>query len=573
MNKLLPILTLLLLFTLNGCSVTKWSVTDQEKVDNSDFSLLNSEEFISQVDQVSPTRPVLKIALFSRNEYEYKKKIEVERSIQRYQPRLGYMLFGLLGASASFYAANTTEFENSLSKTQSLALNTTGALLVTLGLLNSKPVGEPNITGERRLLRESGSELRIDTVRIAGELEEKVAVTAYYEGDIVAPRTERDFTDGSIEINLAAEIQPVNYSSDPDDQFRIEFIRKGKISNYNVPVSSVFQAFAEVKEEISPLRNEAEINSDNVLIDLAQGSQLELIEVSQLWTKVKYGTYESYISTDDINIIWRPSDFAQRISVIEVPVVPFGNIDIESNIPTLYPATPERAALIIANENYRTPGSERTYVRRDGRLMESYFTDGLGVREYRISTVYDFDSNQQVVRGYNDFANSVLNEESIGLVYIAGNGAVIDGIPYLLNINGLENIEAAVNLENLFEVLGKIESKSMLLFIDIDFSRSPNKSYNLVNLANILLEGNPNSAIIFGNRFGDTSSVYMSAYGEQKRHFIFPYFLAEALKEGNTQISEILNHLNRNVSYTSRRLFNIPQEIIFFGNQEIDLAQ
>jgi hypothetical protein len=561
----------LLLFS--SCSVTRWEVNRLDRVDTTDFKLLQSEEFIQQMNPVTPSRPVFRLAMYARNSYEYKKKVEVERSLQRYQPRLGYAVFGLMGASAAFYAANTTEFESSLSRTQSVALNSAGALLVGMSFLNNKPVGEPKKTGETRLIRTSGSEIRVDTVRINGKVDEKVYTTVYHRNEVIIPRTEWDFSKGQVEINLAAEIQPVPYSGDPDEFFRIEFIRDGQVRNYNIPVSSVFQAFAEVKAEITPLRNAAEIDRENVLIDLAQGSQLELIEVSQLWTKVRYGTYESYISTDDINIIWRPSDFADRISVIEVPVVPFGNIDVEANLPLLYPATPERVSLIVANENYRNPGSERPYVLRDGRMMEEYFTTSLGVRDYRSVKIYDFESNQQVLRAYERFVNGIYNENSTGFVYLAGNGRLIEGKPYLLSIEGEERSNTAVDLESLFEALGRLKLKSLFVFADIDFSGTQDLNYNLNDLAARLTDGNNESVVFFSGRFGESSFPFMSAYADQKRHHIFPYFLASALKEKRTSVTAISEYLDRNVSYTARRLFNRPQEVMIFGNKSLNLAE
>ncbi len=558
---------------LNGCSVTRWEVTQLDRVDTSDFKLLSSEEFIQQAYPVTPSRPVFNLALYAKNTYEYKKKVEVERSLQRYRPRLGYALFGLMGASAAFYAANTTEFESSLSQTQSVALNSAGALLVGMSFLNTEPVGEPKKTGETRLIRTSGSEIRVDTVRVNGKFEETVGITVYFRDKVVIPRTDRDFSKGQVEVNLAAEIQPVTYTGDPDDQFRIEFIRDGQVRNYNVPVSAIFRAFAEVKADITPLRNEAEIDRENVLIDLAQGSQLELIEVSQLWTKVRYGTYESYISTDDINIIWRPSDFADRISVIEVPVVPFGNIDVESDLPVLYPATPDRAALIIANENYRIPGTERPYVLRDGRMMEEYFRNALGVRDYRSVKVYDFESNQQVLRTYERFVSNIYGENSTVFVYLAGNGTLIDGKPYLLSIEGMERPTAAVDLESLFQALGNLSVKSVFVFSDIDFSGSQDLNYNLNDLASTLNSGSNESVVFFSGRFGESSFPFMSAYSDQKRHHIFPYYLASAMKEKRTSVTAITDYLNRNVSYTARRLFNRPQEVIVYGNKSLDLAE
>lgn len=563
---------LFMLCCTSACTVTKWNVIDQEKVDDSDFKLLSNTEFLSQSGQVSPNRPVFRVELFSRNEYEYVRKIESERTIQKYRPRPGFVLLSLLGASAAVYAAY--DLQDSQPDNRDGILYATGGALAVLGFLNSRPVGEPTKTGERRLLRRSGTEVRVDTVRASSQPGEEVRVSVYYEGDLVVEPTNRNFDNGQLEMNLASEIQPQNYGSNPSESFRVEVVRQGNVNNFMVPVTSVFQSFVEVEAEISPLRNAPEISRDNVLIDLALGSQLELIEVQDQWTKVQYGSYQSYIATNDIKVLWRPSDFAQRISVIEVPFVPFGNIDVESNIPVINSVSPNRSALIVVNENYTNQSLQRPFARRDGQLMEAYLQDGLGYLSNKITSSYDFESSAQPTRAYTNFLTTLNSGESDVFVFLSGRGGFNgDGNPVLLTVDGPQQASRALELNALFQGLGNSGAKSIIVVADIDFTGAGRSDYSLGDLANLITDGNPNSAVLFGTEYANPSGVFMSAYGDQKRHYIFPYFFANAIKDGNTSIGDIKDYLDRNVSYTSRRLFNLPQEVLFFGNPNLDLAQ
>ena len=570
-NKFIYIALIFLLST-SACTVTRWRVIDQDKVDNSDFELLSNTEFLLQTGQVTPERPVFSLELFSRNEYEYTRKIESERTIQKYRPRTGFVLLSLLGASAAIYAAY--DLQDNQPDSRDGILYATGGALGVLGFLNSKPVGEPTRTGEKRLLRKSGTEVRVDTVRTTSQSGEVVQVSVFYQGDIVVERSQRNFDNGQLEMNLASEIQPQNYGANPDEAFRVEVVRQGRVNNYEIPVTSIFQAFVEVQEEVSPLRNAPEVDRANVIIDLALGSQLELIEVQGEWTKVQYGSYQSYIATEDINILWRPSDFAQRISVIEVPFVPFGNIDVESDIPVLSDLNVNKSALIVVNENYVDQSIQRAFARRDGQLIEAYLQNGLGFLANKISSSYDFESSAQPTRAYTNLLSTFNEGESDVFVFLSGRGGFnSDGHPTLLTTDGISEAGRALDLNILFEALAALDAQSVVVIADIDFSANNNPGYNLDRLASVLTDANENAAVMFSTEFGNPSGVFMSAYGDQKRHYIFPYYFANALKEGHTTINDIKDYLDRNVSYTSRRLFNLPQEVVVFGNLNIDLAQ
>jgi hypothetical protein len=74
--------------------------------------------------------------------------------------------------------------------------------------------------------------------------------------------------------------------------------------------------------------------------------------------------------------------------------------------------------------------------------------------------------------------------------------------------------------------------------------------------------------MIFSSDGRSQSQLYTKQGLAQKYHSIFSYYLADALKKGSKSTNMIINHLQRNVDYTSRRLHNEPQNILFFGNHD-----
>ncbi len=132
----------------------------------------------------------------------------------------------------------------------------------------------------------------------------------------------------------------------------------------------------------------------------------------------------------------------------------------------------------------------------------------------------------------------------------------------------------------MFNRIGDIPSAKTVVLSDIDFasgsndeSFSENEMRNIIE-ANVspLLSQNPNSSVLMGSQLNNSSRLYMSGEGEDKKHHIFPYFFAKALQERRTALSDIYQFLERNVSYTSRRLFDRPQDPLLLGNTQLNLA-
>ena len=125
-----------------------------------------------------------------------------------------------------------------------------------------------------------------------------------------------------------------------------------------------------------------------------------------------------------------------------------------------------------------------------------------------------------------------------------------------------------INLNAFFNGVLQLPFKELIILLDID-NVSDIKTEIIEPLAEQILDKNENIALLVSSTETQRSRDYTSSSGEQKRHSIFSYFIADAIKKGATDVSSILNHLQRNVDYTSRRLHDEPQHILFFGNSEL----
>ncbi|WP_421774650.1 caspase family protein [Gracilimonas sp.] len=555
-----------------GCSSTSWVVVDEEALDISDYELVMSRYYLESTNGISPNQPLIHFDLKSINTYEYAERVKTERYIQRYRPRIGYVLLGAAGAGLSYYAAFSDQLLDRPTDEQRYALMGAGTLLTGLSFMNMKPVGEPTRTGESRLLRQTGTATEVDTTDARPYNTGNPGIRISYNNRVLVENEEWDFNGGRISINLAEEVDAGIFGESPTQNIVVEAFYDSLSQKKEVSVPSVFEQFVVVDVQITALRNEPESNPGNILTDLAEGSQLKLVSKEGDWYKVLYGISETWVSANDVRTIWRPSEFASDLSVIAIPNVPFGSIDVERNIPVLGRSSLNSGAFILSNNQYEGELSERIYGQRDAKLMEEYFIQGFGVRSTRVFKAMNAPSDLMVERAYSRLAATLNGSRHNLNVYLNGYAEIRDGQVYLLGSELTEGGELPlIDLSKLFRAFNNLDLNSIKVFADLDILNESGSSAALEDLASIITDQNFASAVFFASRPDQRSGIYSSTNGEQNRHSIFTYYLAEAIKQRNMSMNAIFDHLERNVPFTSRSLYERPQNPLFFGNRELEL--
>jgi hypothetical protein len=555
-----------------GCSSTSWVIVDEEALDINDYERVSSRFYMESTNGITPTQPLIHFDLKSINTYEYAQRIKTERYIQRYRPRLGYVLLGLAGAGIPYYAAFSNQLLDRPSDEQRYALSGAGSLLTGLAFFNMKPVGEPTETGESRLLRQTGTIQEVDTLEARPYDMQEPGMKISYNGQVLTEYPEWNFNGGRVTINLAEEVDASLFGENPSKSLIVTATYDTLSQTREVPIQSVFEQFIVVEAQITALRNEPKSNPANVLTDLAEGSQLKLIAKEGEWYNVLYGISETWVSVNDVRTIWRPSEFASDLSIIAIPNVPFGSIDVERNIPVLGRSSLNSAAFILSNNEYEGNISERIYGQRDAKLMEEYFIQGFGVRSTRVVKAMDVASDRLVERAFSRLASSMSESRQNLRVYINGYAEIIDSKVFLLSSELNEEGEKRyIDLQKLFRAFNNLELNSILIIADLDILNDSGSTEPLESLARIITDNDYGSGVFFGSRPDQRSGIYSSNNGEQNRHSLFTYYVAEAIKERNMTMNAIYKHLERNVPFTSRSLYDRPQNPLFFGNEELKL--
>lgn len=574
------LLFILCLFITSSCSSSRWLVTEQNSVNaDREPAILNEENIILLQNEPSVEDPVMRFATYKVVEKEYEERVRVERTVQKYRPKWKFVILGAAGALFSAMVANTDLVLHPPTVGQQVAFNVTAAILAGLALSNMEPVGDPIYTGETRLQRRSGSEIIKDTTR-TDALEEDLGINLSidYKGETVFSDSNIVLSEGSFDINLATFLDYINDDIDTQSSLQINLAFNGFHSTYTIPVTDFLAPFITVTQPVALLRNEPAVDEMNVVTEVGSGSSLPLIPREyDDWYVVRFGSSDVFVSKNAGEIEWMSEVESGSPDIFEFADIPFGEIDVENSVPVIKDQNPNDRALIITN-GFASSVEPRQYLGRDHELFRFYMRYAMQMDESQIHEI-QVDSSGN----FQSYLPTTSDMDSTGtlIVYLSGEAYIDES--QKIHLAQISTEDGASTLETgLLNVFDKWNPSEMVLFADLEFKNaddlnnqngSRNSQQSLQTFADTLMRRVPNSAVIFSHRPGQQSSLYIGRGTENKRHHIFSYYLADALRNRNTEIFDIVRYLENNVDYTARRLHDRPQDIQAFGNLTIDLAE
>ncbi len=578
--RLPAIILILTVLPLFSCTSSRWVVTDENAVDTTQEPVVLSEKKVLLPHRYADTdNPTMSFSVYTIFEKEFEQRIMAERTIQQYRPRWGFMALSLAGAAFAAAAANSTFILPAVSGNQKLALNITAGILAIFSVTNLKPVGEPIYTGETELMRRSGTEVRLDTVRAVNydsDLEASLYVT--FQEDTVYSRNQFLAQNGTVEINLAAIADGINENVSGESILTVVIGYNGKADSYPVQADTFLRPYIHITTPVAIVRNAPVVNELNVITEIGAGSSLQLIEEGPgEWYRVRFGGSEVFITGNSGEVKWISEASSGLPDIFEFEEIPFGQVDVETSVPILKRNNPNDRAIILTN-GFADGADLRQYLDRDHQLFEFYMRYALQLSNDQIYLI-EMDSDGT----WQDRLMSVSAMDSPGslFVYFSGYATLTEEgnmyIDYAEEPDGEGLISGFI-----FNEFERLNPSAVYLFGDFHYSVSHRNgtitpirtayTFALQETANRLLRRIPNSVIIFSSRPGQISSIYTGAGMENRRHHIFNYYWADALRRRNTRMSAIIRHLENNVDYTSRRLHDRPQEILAFGNFTLNIA-
>lgn len=555
---------------------------DESAIDqNESPSILNSRVLLEIGTYPSTEIPVISFSALQVSEREYSQRVKVERTIQKYRPKWGYLILTMMGAGFAFTVANTNIVNSTVSTSHKVSLNIAGGLLGILSMTNLAPTGEPIYTGEMEMLRKSGVEVISDTTsNYVPEEEILVDISVFYDSDEIFEQIGVGLTNNRLEINLGSFSDDLADSVDQDSEIRINLSMPESNREFRIPVTDFLAPYVTVHEPISYIRTEPTVNDVNILAEVGDGSQLEMAEDSlENWYKIRYSGTEAYLEKSAGSVQWISTADSGPAILVEFADVPFGDVDVENGIPVLKSGNPNDRALILTNARENQVGT-RQYLSRDHQLFRTYMSNALQMVPEQIKTL-NSKSRDEWQSQFSQLEQ--MDGQGSLIVLLSGFATITDKFgQYEISLlyENEDGEEILTPLDTILDEISRLNPGSLFLFADLQFERvlsdmatgRNGSDLALQRAANQFLQSEPNSIIIFSNLPGQESSLYTGAADENKRHHIFTYYWAEALKQRKTQMSTLIQHLNNNVDYTSRRLHDRPQEIRAFGNFMLNIA-
>lgn len=575
------LLFLVTLFLLIGCTTSKWTVVDEFAVDESEKPrLVSEEERLLVEDHPTVENPILRLAPYKIIENEYSQRILVERAVQQYRPRWGFMLLALSGSAFAITAANSDLILANPTRTQQVGLSLTGGLLGVLAFTNLKEVGDPILTDEKQYLRSTGTTTRIDTVRtmLSAEDEKNASIEVEYKGQKVFEDQSISLSNNSIDLNVGSFADQLNREYDDEAEIVINAKFNDAESQFSFPINSFLETYFIIQEPVAQVRSNPSISSGNIIVELGEDSELlKLDDHSTDWVEVQYGGQDVFISRESGVTEWRSRSDAESALLVELTDIPFGDIDVENSLPILKSRNENDRAIIFSNIDDNQIGS-RQLLNRGHQLFEHYMRTSLQMGSDQILKIFVPDNSQweESVSQCGNMEGGTLSVFLTGFAKVRESQGERDLVMTHVDIEG-EQTE--ISMTELFNTLADCGPEKLFIFADLEYLdpeevRQNNGSRGIQQVvANRMLDNFSDAVVIFGNGVNQNSSAFRGSSDSDKQHYIFTYYLAEALKQRKTIMSDLINHLENNVDYTSRRLHDVPQEIRAYGNFSLNIAR
>lgn len=563
---------------LSACTSSKWTIESSQSIDRTEFDLVKEDVFLEISQVPNPNRPVLVFDVWNIETYDYSLKIQSNRYLQRYRPSLSAAFFGVLGATAAYLTADIL----SPNSTEQYIMYGLGALSLVTGLSGDRNWGEAISTGEQRLLKQTGVIQLSDTLRATKEPTVSPSYTIYNDLEAIAIRNNVTFDKNSYYINLLEDINPSNFLVQENQSIRVELEFNDSLYSQTIPVGNIFERFVVVETEVTALRQNPDNTNNSILTDLARGSELLLLGELDNWYVVRYGITETYVSKNDSKLIWRPTDYIDELSIITLPNVPFGNVDVEREIPIRLTENNQAAAFILSNEYYGDKFPNKRYAERDAKLLEEYLINSFGLGFAGIRTSINTSRIEQFRYNWEEFLKRNKGNKKQFILYVNGYVTVdkMGSLIYLLGDDASANRQSnSIVFADLFQEA--IDAGFTEFFMIGDFFFDTGNQEYPVSRANyydafyalnsiLLANRNIDFGLLFSSDGRSDSQLYTKQALAQKYHSIFSYYIADAIKKGNYTSIQLLNYVQRNVDYTARRLHDTPQNVVYFSNATIE---
>ncbi|MBI3815459.1 MAG: caspase family protein [Nitrospinae bacterium] len=245
-------------------------------------------------------------------------------------------------------------------------------------------------------------------------------------------------------------------------------------------------------------------------------------------------------------------------------------------------------AIVIGIENYRQKLPKADYAVADAKTMTEYLTKVMGYPEENVVTlINDRALKSDFEKYFEKWLFNNVEKDGFVFIYYSGHGApnVKTGDAFLVPYDGDPSFidQTGYSLKRLYEALGKLPAKEIIVALDSCFSGAGGRSVIAKGARPLVMTMEslaiPSKVAVISASSGDQiSSTY-----EEKGHGLFTYFMMKGLKgegdtngDGRIEIGELFEYIKPQVERIARKVYNneqLPQLIAPKEKQGIFLRE
>lgn len=245
-------------------------------------------------------------------------------------------------------------------------------------------------------------------------------------------------------------------------------------------------------------------------------------------------------------------------------------------------AKPNAYAIVIGIEQYQQGLPKADFATRDAHITKDYLTKVMGYQEENVVLLMNERATKSGVEKYVEhwLPNRVEKDASV-FIYYSGHGSPNPktGDAYLVPYDGDPAFVDATGyaLKRLYESLGKLAAKEVVVMLDSCFSGAGGRSaigkgMRPMGLSTEIQAAVSEKTVVLAASAGNqVSSTY-----DQKGHGLLTYYFLKGLrgeadtnKDGSVDLSEVFAYVKPQVERTARRDFNNEQTPQLLGSPDV----
>ena len=245
-------------------------------------------------------------------------------------------------------------------------------------------------------------------------------------------------------------------------------------------------------------------------------------------------------------------------------------------------------AIVIGIEQYRQKLPKADFAEHDAQTMTEYLTKVMGYPEENVVTLAnDRAALGDLTKYFEKWLPNNVEKDGSVFIYYSGHGAPNPktGDAYLVPYDGDPSFidETGYSLKRLYESLGKLQAKEIIVALDSCFSGAGGRSVLAKGARPLVMTMEksvvPSNVAVLSAASGEQiSSTY-----EEKGHGLFTYFMLKGIKsegdtngDGKVEIGELFEYIKPQVERIARKVYNneqLPQLIAPVEKQRIFLKE